>query len=214
MQFKEGASVYTVDNEKVGTIDRIVINPETKDVTHVVVRKGFLFTEDKVVPMTSIGTVSPDRVYLHTQKTDLEEFPDFEETHYLTVEETVQPEAGTTRPTNTLFYYPPVGTGWLTGPVVYSPPLYIKRTEKNIPEGSVAIHEGTEVVSNDGEDIGEVARVFADAKDNATHLLVSEGLFQKEKKLIPTAWIKGMAEDKVRLAVDSTLLERLPEYQA
>ncbi len=30
MQFKQGAEVYTADGEKVGSVDRIVIEPDTK----------------------------------------------------------------------------------------------------------------------------------------------------------------------------------------
>ncbi len=213
MQFKEGAGVYTADDEKVGKIDRIVLDPDTKEVTHVVVQKGFLFTDDKLVPMTSLRTVTSDRITLNTNKDDLEEYPDFEESHYLTAEDAIPPATGNTNPIYPFYHYPPLGTGWVNAPGVYTGSLYVKKTEKNIPEGSVAIDEGTNVVSSDGEDIGEVARVYADVDNHATHVLVSEGLFLKEKKLIPTTWIKRMTENKIRLAVDSKLLERLPEFQ-
>jgi uncharacterized protein YrrD len=213
MQIKEGASVYTTDDEKVGKIDRIVLDPESKKVSHVVVQKGFLFTDDKVVPVTSIGTVSADRVILRSYKDNLEEYPDFEESHYIAAEDAVPPYEGTTRPIYPLYHYPPIGTGWMTAPSVYAGPLYIEKTEKNIPEGSIAIDEGTSVVSRDGEKIGEVERVYADAKHRATHILVSEGIFLKEKKLIPTTWFKGITEETIHLAVGSKLLDRLPEYQ-
>lgn len=214
MQIKEGASVYTADDEKVGRIDRIVLDPETKRVSHVVVQKGFLFTDDKVVPMTSVDTVSADRVILRSHKGDFEEYPDFEESHYIAAEDAAPAMTGKTTPIYPLYHYPPIGTGWMSAPGVYTGPLYIEQTEKNIPEDSVAIHEGTSVVSRDGEEIGEVERIYADAKHRATHVLVSEGIFLKEKKLIPTTWIKGMTEETIQLIVDSELLENLPEYQS
>jgi hypothetical protein len=43
--------------------------------------------------------------------------------------------------------------------------------------------------------------------------LISEGLFLKEKKLIPVRWIANVFEHEIRLSVDSTLVENLPEYQ-
>jgi hypothetical protein len=43
--------------------------------------------------------------------------------------------------------------------------------------------------------------------------VVSEGLFHKERKLVPTIWITDVDEDQVTLSVDSDLFERLPEYE-
>ncbi len=42
MQFKRGAEGFTADGRKVGGIDRVVIDPRTREVSHVVIRKGFL----------------------------------------------------------------------------------------------------------------------------------------------------------------------------
>lgn len=53
MQFKQGTHVYTIDGKDVGAIDRVVLDPKTDEVTHVVVRRGWLFSEDKVVPISS-----------------------------------------------------------------------------------------------------------------------------------------------------------------
>lgn len=214
MQFKEGATVYTPDGEKIGNIDRIVIDPDTKEITHLVVEKGFIFTEDKVVPMSVIDTVSSDRVILREKSGDLERFPDFKESHYLSTDGGIPPTVERENRIYPIYYYPPLGSMWKGGPGLFATPMFVKKTEKNIPEGTVAIDEGTDAVSSDGEDIGEIERVFTDPEsDRATHLLISEGLLFKEKKVIPTNWIKLMSEDKVHLSVNSDLLERLPEYQ-
>ena len=64
MQFVQGAGVYTADDQQVGHVDRVVIDPKTLEVTHIVVQKGFLFTEDKVVPLDLIAEANEDRVAL------------------------------------------------------------------------------------------------------------------------------------------------------
>jgi sporulation protein YlmC with PRC-barrel domain len=46
MQFKENAEVFTSTGEKDGRIDRVVIDPNSNELTHLVVKKGFLFTKD------------------------------------------------------------------------------------------------------------------------------------------------------------------------
>lgn len=215
MQFKEGASVYTPENEKVGDISRVVIDPATKEVTHIVVQKGFLFTEDKVVPMSLVGPATEERVTLRMDEGEFDDLPNFSETHYLNVDSRIrsgEEVGGRIYPT---YYYPPVGAWW-RGPLgMYSMPVYIKRTEKNIPEGTVAIEEGADVIGSDGEQLGDIERIFTDPQsDRATHILISEGLIFKDKKLVPTNWISTIQNKKIFLSVDSELVEDLPEYSS
>jgi len=215
MQFKEGAKVFTADGERVGTIDRVVLEPDTKEVTHLVVQKGFLFTEDKVVPMSLVGPATEDQVTLRQDADGLEELPDFEESHYVPIDRGPEPTPGEMRPVRPLYWYPPIGAWWTIGGYTsYVKPQYVVKTEKHIPEGTVALEEGAKVVSSDGDHVGDIERIFTDPlEDRATHLLISEGLFLKEKKLVPTKWIAKIFEDAVHLAVDSDLVDSLPEYQ-
>lgn len=215
MQFKEGANVFTADGERVGTIDRVVLEPDTKEVTHLVVQKGFLFTEDKVVPMSLVGPATEERVTLREGAGDLEALPDFEESHYVPIERGRQSAPGSAHWARPLHLYPPIGTYWTTGGYAdYARPQYVAKTERNIPEGTVALEEGAKVMSSDGEHVGDVERIFTDPlEERATHLLVSEGLILKDKKLIPAGWMSTVHEDEVHLLVDSDLVESLPEYQ-
>ena len=185
MQFKEGAEVFTTYGERVGTIDRVVLDPQTKEVTHLVVNKGFLFMDAKVVPMSLVGAATGDQVILRSGASGLDELPDFREPHVV-----------------------PIDRG-------YGKPKYVVKTQENIPEDSVALEEGTKVLSSDGEHVGDIERFLTDnLEEQVTHLLISEGLILKGKKLIPTKWITYISEAEVRLSVDSNLVESLPKYQA
>jgi uncharacterized protein YrrD len=214
MQFKEGAKVFTSDGEKVGSVDRVVLDPRTKEVTHAVVRKGFLFAEDKVVPVSLIGAATEERVVLREDAGDLEALPDFEETFYVPIGDA---ETHTPLPPDyarPLYWYPPVSTiGW-GGPIYPPLPPYVVETERHIPEGTVALKEGARVISSEGEHVGNVEAVLTGPQaDRATHLLVSRGLILTENKLVPTTWVSRVGEDEVHLLVGSRLLEQLPEYQ-
>jgi uncharacterized protein YrrD len=215
MQFKEGANVFTSDGTKVGDIDRVVLDPVTKDISHLVVRKGFLFTEDKVVPIELVDSATEERVVLEVVD-DLEALPDFEDTYYVRVGET---ETQVTQPpgyVGTYYWYPPVSVNWWTAAPypAYPRPPYVLKIRRNIPEGTVPLKEGAKVAAFDDEHVGDVERVFADpSQDRATHLLVSQGLLLKEKKVVPTSWITEVKENEVHLAVSSDLLDSLPEYQ-
>lgn len=215
MQFKQGAHVYTADGKDVGVIDRVVLDPKTDEITHVVVRKGWLFTEDKVAPITLIDPAVQDQVRLRRGVENLDDLPPFEETHFVTPSETGE-GAYPGEDATPLYWYPPVGEAWsgyYTGYFV-NPTWYPVQTEQHIPKGTVGLKEGADVVSVDGERVGRVARIFTNAKLNrATHILISEGWLFKEKRLIPADWISTVEEDEIHLAVNARTLERLPEYQ-
>jgi uncharacterized protein YrrD len=215
MQLKQGAQVVTADGHDVGSIDRVVMDPRTKEVTHLVVRKGFLFTEDKVVPLNLIAAATEDRVRLREDAGDLQALPDFEETHYLPVGEEEVPRSYTAGYVPPFYWYPPIGVptaaagypGYITQP-------YVTETEQNIPESSVALQAGAKVISADGQEVGSVERILTDPRsDRASHFLISQGLLLKERKLIPITWVDSVGEDKVHLAVGSGLLNALREYQ-
>ena len=55
-----------------------MLDPETKEGTHIVVRKGFLFTEDKVIPMALISAATEEGVTLRENVGDLQTLPLFE----------------------------------------------------------------------------------------------------------------------------------------
>lgn len=219
MQFKENADVFTSDGQKVGRIDRVVIHPESKEVTHLVVKKGLLFTRDKVIPVDQIETATENDVALKADAGKPEELTDFEEIQHIPVHDvpglqrTAQP--GYARPI--AWYYTRPGVGWWGRGVYpdYSKPSYVARTERNIPDDAIPLEEGAKVVSSEGDPIGDIERIFTEPKENrATHLLISQGLLFKEKKLIPTLWVKGILEEKVQLSVEKDFVERLPAYRS
>ena len=51
MRFLEGAEVLTAKGESVGKISRVVIDAKTRDITDLVVERGAVFKDEKVVPI-------------------------------------------------------------------------------------------------------------------------------------------------------------------
>jgi uncharacterized protein YrrD len=221
MQIREGAPVFTADGEQIGTIYRVVVEPHTKAVTHLVVRKGFLFLEDKVVPLSLVESATEDNVTLSQDANDLDKLPKFEEPHYIAaelesdLESEPESEPGSLPWAGPVYPYPPIGLPQTpTGYGAYAMPQYVVRTKRNIPEDTVALETGATVFASDDEKVGNVERIFTDpATDRATHLLISEGLFLKEKKMIPTEWVNHVLEDEIHLSVSSKYMEGLPEYE-
>lgn len=210
MEFKKDTRVYTPDGEVVGHVDRVVLNPQTKEVSHIVVRKGAFFIEDKVVPLSMIESADTERVTLRAAAGDLEKLPAFEDSHYvpLTFDEAASAAyaEGLAEP---LYWYPPVG-GWMGHD--YLPP-YGMEIEQNIPEHTVAVIQGARVVTSDGKEVGHVEQVFTDeGSDRATYFIIEHGFLSKTRKSIPTTWIRKMAENEIQLSVGSGVIDELEAY--
>jgi uncharacterized protein YrrD len=207
MQFKNNAEVFTSDGQEVGRINRVVLDPVTKEVTHVIIQKGLLFSEDKVVPIDLVTEAEEDRVTL--QNDNIDSLPDFEESHFIALDGEELPDTFMPGYALPMYWYP---FGTRQGYQRYIRHLqqpYVVETERNIPEQTVALKEGAKVMSADDEYVGDIERVFVNPDtDRVMTFLVSKGLLLKEKMLIPSAWVSRFDEREVQLAVGSKLLEK------
>ncbi len=215
MELKEGASVYSANGEEIGKINRFVIHPGTKEISHIVVEKGWLFPEDKVIPINWVISAETDRVTLSQHSSEVNDLPPFEEMHYIRLDDNERGQfSNATYAYIPLYYwYPPLGAPAYS--YTLNQPNVAQQLEQNIPDSAVALEEGADVISADGKHIGDVERLFADPDTNrATHFLISKGLLLKERKMVPVDWITLILEDKVHLAVGENFVEHLPDYQS
>jgi uncharacterized protein YrrD len=219
MELREGTSVFSPGGEEVGRVNRFVLDPATNEVTHIVIQKGWLLPEDKVVPFEMVRSATDEKVVLNEEIGDFDELPSFEETHFIRATDD-HPDDPTPSPdpkyhyTPAYYWYPAQSNIGFPGIGLghYAWPSGEKK--RNIPEDTVALKEGTNIMSANGEHIGNVERLFLEPDSNrVTHFLVSQGVLFKDRKLIPAEWVKSVEEDHVYLTVPSKVLERLPAYQ-
>ncbi len=215
MQFRKDAVVRTSTGRRVGTVDRVVIEPGSNEVTHLVVRKGILFTKDKVLPVDWAAKTTEKEVILKPGAENPAEIPDFEEAYYIPVDDPNvrdQTLAGYAPPVT--WYHRHPGTAWWGGLGAY--PGYAKpfvlTARRNLPDGNIPLEEGAEVMDSEGDRIGKVKSVYVEPEEHhVTHLLVESGALSRYRRIIPTRWIKSVAEDAVRLTIDKGFFNRLPE---
>jgi uncharacterized protein YrrD len=207
MQFHKGANVFTPDEEEIGQIDRLVIDPRNQEITHLVIRKGLLVSHSKVVPIEAITVGPAGNVTAMMNSDQFKDLPDFEEKDYVLVDESTSND--TSAPTTT-YWYPHYLGGTPLIPMAPGP-KYIEETRVNIPPNTVPVKEGARVITRDGDDVGQVQQVLTGMqKDLITHLLIAKGLLTQEKRLIPVGWVDNYSEDEVHLAVRADVVQRLP----
>jgi len=136
IQFQKGASVLTANGQQIGALERVVLNPENKVVTDIVVRTGTLFSKaDKVVPIEYVVETTENQVVLSNEAGELESFPPLEERHLVSENaDAAQQPAG----------IPPVVYGSPGfGPMLVPAPgeQIVTQIEQNIPRWN-GCHEG------------------------------------------------------------------------
>lgn len=207
MDLKRNSNVVTCDGHKAGTLRRVVLDPATKKVSALVIERGLLFTEDRLVPMDQVERVEDDQVVLKSSREGLDQLKVFEVTRYIPLNEDGEQ-------LNAYYWNPPV-QGLTDSPYPLFPhPVYVESTRSNIPENSVALKEGAHIITGDGKHAGDLERVITDpATDQVTHLVVSGGFLSTARKLVPAYWIKDVMEDEIHLSVESGLFDRTVEFQ-
>jgi uncharacterized protein YrrD len=224
MNLTTDAKIFTAEHEEIGNLNRFVLDPKTKQVTHIIFERGGLLNKKEyVLPMEYIEQVTEENIMLRVLPVELDDLPFFEEEQFVITDERALLENEYIRASPSLrmhYYYPPAsftpfggapsreqrGTSGRQG--------VRKEYDTNIPDNTVALKEGAKVWSQDSKHVGDVEKVFIDPQNNkATHVLITKGLFGKERKLVPIDWIENIYEDRINLVLREELIENLPEYR-
>lgn len=72
---RRGARVEATDG-RVGWVDEFVVDPDSGHITHLTMRKGHLWGDEEVsIPVSEIGRIAEDVVYLKLGKRQIEALP-------------------------------------------------------------------------------------------------------------------------------------------
>jgi uncharacterized protein YrrD len=209
-QFRLGQTVYSRDGKKLGKIDRLILDDESRRVEAIVVHK-LLQSADKVIDLGLVDWTDEDRVVLKIDAADAERLPAFFKEEFVEVKpevaqreiwEALQPGV----PGAYLSTVPAAGrqpihelTSGLFPTVV--PSDAIVKTESNVPFEDDVISSGTEVVALDGKTVGYVAEVFVAPDRSVSGFVVKAGIFFKHDIVVPIEWVDDIGEKTIRLKV-------------
>lgn len=208
LDIREGATVETTDGRRLGTVERFVVDPSSRAVTHVVIEKGAFFPEEKVIPIEGLERQSAEEPLTLRPEIAPDDLPAFEELHYVELDTDTRQRLVPHASRAYTWSYPVLPT---TGYPVYpaTPPASTAiTTEKNVPEGSYAVDKGTHVISADGADIGKVRGVGLSDDGRLAFITMDPGFF-REERIIPAHWIENVSDELVQLAVNERTVREL-----
>ena len=207
LEITEHTKVFTAHDEYVGKVDRIVIDPITRMVSHIVVHKGILLPEDKVIPVEGIATATEERVNLG-RGNDPDEFPSFIEHHYVRVDESEQAGDETKGAISAPFvWFGPYGTA----STMYDSSMR-DVIERNIPERAVALEPGATVTALGRSEVGRLEEVITTEAGMATHIVVTMSDPSLDRKAIPMHWVDDIAASEVHLGATLWMIKAIEPY--
>ena len=183
-EFAMGATASCVDGPG-GKVSRVIIDPATETVTHLVIEPKNRLGVSRLVPLDLVDTTAGDIRLRCT----VEEF-------------------GTLEPAQETELVDDV-TGVLSAPMGITSPVPAILQDV-VPLGEADVDRGDPVHALDGE-IGRVQGLLVDPDDHrVTHVLLQEGhLWGRKKVSIPASAVTGV-ENGIRLSLTKKQVEDLP----
>lgn len=215
MKIELGAKVVTADGHDIGTIDKLILNPDSGDLHAIVVHKGLLFGRDIEIPIDDLAQHQTGTIQIRRTKQQLDDLETFYEDSYTTPppERSAEYVSG--------YGYPAAGLLWpssWSGPVSGEPYGHeaVGAVEDEIASmhraqdlGNAVIKEGSDVRSRDGEKVGEVHQIVFDASTGRpTALVIRKGFLFTTDVEIPVGLISSVDDDRVYLDARHDELEK------
>jgi len=210
MQVALGAKVETADGKQIGTIDKLILEPDSSDVHTVVVKKGFLFPDDIEIDLDAIVGQQDGVVQIRYTERQLGDLPRFSEDSYTT------PPPERTAAYADRFDYPETAFLWpARGAASADADLYgrdavgdvgdevrVMHLEQDV--SNAVIEVGSDVRSRDDKSVGKVHRVLFDPTNGRpTALVIRKGMLFTEDVELSADLIASIDDQVVYLNVNA-----------
>lgn len=222
MPVELGARVHSQDGQDAGTIKYLILDPPTGQVKSVVVERGHILPDDIEIPRDALQEEDPHTVRVAYTAEQLKTLPRFDESQYTTPpSSTPYPAAG--NPFGGLLW--PIGypsTAYMPGmypaPLPFTPETSEDPVSQEVAEkqrqadlANAVIAIGSDVISQDGEKVGEVENiVFDTATGRPITLVLRRGFVVKENIDLPATAIASVDDEVVYLNLTKEQVKAAP----
>ncbi|MGE5595369.1 MAG: PRC-barrel domain-containing protein [Hyphomicrobiales bacterium] len=190
---------------KLGEVEKLIVDAEADRISEVVVKHGFLWGNERVIPLEAIQRSDGSVLYTDIDQKQFKECAGFDPGRYREPDPDYSgPPAFDADAQDNFPYRVAVTQGSL---------LYLNAGKTfGYPGGEVSegvsrlqtlpvIQEGDAVLSSDYEKVGEVSEFEGNADGFPTRLVVKQGFLFKREAEIPAEWIAELSDKGVVLNV-------------
>jgi nucleotide-binding universal stress UspA family protein/uncharacterized protein YrrD len=212
MDISIGADVIGTD-KKLGEVHRVIVNARTDTITDLVVKHGFAFGTERIVPLSHVSKVENGVIHVDLDERTFGIMDGYSDDRYTAPDVNYEGPPGFS---NTDFLMdvtvaegPTAALGG--GP---TPPMGFPGGEQVSPDDMVRpeVSTDTPVLDNTGEKIGEVHEMsFASEGGAPTRLVVRSGFIFHHDTEIPVSMIEDISDDGVMLNVSKADVEKLAD---
>lgn len=213
-EIRIGAEVVGSDG-KLGEVHRVIVDARSNHVTDLVVKHGFLWGSERVVPLACVGGVEGGTVRLDLDEAHFKALNGFASTSFRAPDPDYIGPPGFDHGEFLLDTVVAAGGAAGVGPSIGTPPLGYPGGEQVTPDNMQrpAYTKGMDVLDAMGEKVGEVED-FAIAQDSGklTRLVLRRGFILHHDTELPLAWVESLGDQAVVLNVSRAQVEQLEQH--
>jgi sporulation protein YlmC with PRC-barrel domain len=201
------------EEDEVGKLADLVVDPVAKRVTHLVVKPKHGSGSSHLVPIELVETTEQVRgIVLMCSRAELDALPPVEEFAYLRLGDvdTNDPEWDVgVSDVLALPYYDSTG---LAGPVDAVGDMGV--VYDRVPKGEVEVRRASRVMASDGDYLGDVDGFLVDDGDQITHFVLERGhLWGRREVTVPIGAVESVKSDVVTLKLSKDEVGDLPSHK-
>lgn len=200
-----GTPIIGADGKRIGEVDGVVLNPVNDRVRLIVMRKGLLFHSDQSFGVQSITKVDDEGVHVSFTRDDADVMDHWMDQDYLT------PPDG---------YFAGSGVFWVARQTREMGEMNVEERDMESSDSSlgrqerlVELNQGMEVVDRDGENLGRIGDLAADAAGRISAFRVDQGRFRQSERWVPLPLVARTTDDRVVLTLTTAELDECLERQ-
>jgi uncharacterized protein YrrD len=207
--FNIGAQVRCEDG-KCGQLLKVVIDPEAQEVTDLIVERGFLLKDDRVLPIDLVERTTEDEIHLSITSDELSHFEAYDEKAFEVPAPASQLPGAYER--SEAVKWTPIMAPY--GVVTSKPiiPVVRQRVHEGISARETVVEQGTPVENVQG-DVGTVDHALVDPDTgDIEYYVVDRGLLARSV-IVPASEVREVTENAVFIDLGADELDELPRYR-
>lgn len=211
---RTGETVVFHDGSKAGTVSRVIVDPNNDIMTDLVVKKGMLMSEERIVPIGCIDFAETGTLHLDMDKDGFHELGRFDGGNYRATDPDYTGPPGFDASANgaaNLQFEATVAAGSQGALGGVGRPLGFPGSEayrNTDPMTRPDLGPGDDVLDMDGEKVGVIDLLEVDAATGEpTRLVVREGMIFRTKHEVPASSIGELSNRGIILDIRKDQLE-------